>query len=341
MEATITITTRTTRATSGLRWKLPAKPERRLRGLRALGGGIVACFGLTSAPAWGAALLGEALNSLQLDRVASGLTQPTDVVALPDGTLVITQRLGDVAVVRPDGSLSEAANHIAIVSLNAEQGLLGVVADVDFASDRQLYFYASAGANTEDKHKVLRVRFGTDDRLGDAITIIDKGLVGFLNHAGGGLIIHEHQLYVSVGDTGANATPPYNQLGTCLNSPNGKILRVNLDGSVPVDNPLANLTAVTGCKDRSAPLEPLPPDKRIYAWGLRNPFRFAIDAASGLLWIADVGESAKEEVDVGGIGSHFGWPFYEGTVHYSQAQQPFQPEGACLGISPPGPCVPP
>lgn len=255
---------------------------------------------------------------------------------------MITQRLGDVLIVKPDGEPSAVANHIDVTPMNnPEQGLLGVAIDSDFASTHQLYFYASAGATGADKNQVLRVELAANDTLGEPVTIVDKGLRGYTNHVGGGLVIHDHQLYFSLGDGGANATPPYNQLATCLNSPSGKILRVNLDGSVPSDNPLVGLTNVTGCDSPSTPIKPSSPDERIYAWGLRNPFRFSIDPATGLLWIGDVGEATEEEVSVGDKGSNFGWPFYEGTVHYTQAQQPFQPDGACQGITPAGPCVPP
>ena len=62
--------------------------------------------------------------------------------------------------------------------------------------------------------------------------------------------MHKGQLYIGVGDTGANATPPVNKYGACLNKPNAKILRVNLDGTIPTDNPLVDLAMVTGCADR-------------------------------------------------------------------------------------------
>ena len=60
----------------------------------------------------------------------------------------------------------------------------------------------------------------------------------------------------------------------------------------------------------------MPPDKRIYAWGLRNPWRFWIDPETDLLWIGDVGEAAEEEITVGGKGANHGWPFYEGKTRY-------------------------
>lgn len=295
-----------------------------------------------SGSAAAAELLGDAAETFELDTVATGLEQPTDVAALPDGTLLISERHGRLAVVLPDGAVSAASNQITVNAAEDEQGLLGVAVDQDFDRNRWVFLYASLGESIPDRHKVLRARLDEDNELIELSPIIEKGLLGFANHAGGGLVVHEHQLYVSVGDAGGNNTvPPSNQLGTCLNSANGKILRVNLDGSVPSDNPLVGRAAVTGCEGISKPIGNFPPDERIYAWGLRNPFRFAVDSVTGLLWVADVGDRAREEVSVGGKGSHFGWPFYEGTVYYERADQPFQPDGACEGVEPAGPCVAP
>lgn len=311
-------------------------------GAAAYGALIAAGLSALSAPVSAAELLGESAKTFELVPIATGLEQPTDVAALADGTLLISERHGRLVVVEPDGTVADVANSIPVNAMKDEQGLLGVVVDDDFDRSRTVFVYASIGPSEPDRHKVLRSTFNADWELSGLTPIIDKGLLGFANHAGGGLVIHEHQLYVSVGDAGGNNTvPPSNQLGTCLNSPNGKILRVNLDGSIPSDNPLVGMEAVTGCAGISKPMGSFPPDERVYAWGLRNPFRFAIDATTGLLWVADVGDRAREELSIGGKGSHFGWPFYEGTVHYEPAGQPFQPQGACLGIEPSRPCVPP
>ena len=62
----------------------------------------------------------------------------------------------------------------------------------------------------------------------------------------------------------------------------------------------------------------LPPDERIFAWGLRNPWRLYVDPETDLLWVGDVGEVMQEEITVGGKGAHHGWPFREGTVDHGE-----------------------
>ncbi len=318
---------------------------------------LTAAAWLAASPAHAATLAsGDPSSSFDVSVLANGLSQPTDVAELPDGRVVITQRLGDVVVVEADGVTQTEAGHINVSPDFGEQGLLGVVADPDFATNNTLYFYASVDSNRANKHKVYHITLDSSSMLDSARdTVIANGLKGSGggdggagNHNGGGLIIYKGKLYVSVGDLGHNATPPTNHNGTCLNNANGKILRVDFNGDIPTDNPLSNEAMVTGCSDWNQPLTMQAPDTRIFAWGFRNPYRFWIDPQTDRLWVGDVGETTREEVSVGspitaagGMGEHFGWPFAEGTTQYTQQQQSFQPAGACMGITPARACVPP
>ncbi len=296
---------------------------------------LLSVLATTPAAAIGLAA-GEPADSFDAETIVEGLSEPTDIAVLPDGRKVVIQRLGDVAIILSDGSQADA--HVDVnTGGQAEQGLLGVVADPNFATNHYLYFYVSIGDEIENRHKVERFTLSDRNTLEGLTVIVDQGLLGPANHDGGGLIIDDDYLYISVGDTGHNASPPNNHLGTCLNSANGKILRVNLDGSTPPENPLVGLDSVTGCSAWDQPLEPLPPDGRIFAWGLRNPFRFWVDPMTGLLWIGDVGEGTREEVSVGEGGVHYGWPFREGTVEYNEA---WMPANACMGVTPATECVP-
>jgi len=85
------------------------------------------------------------------------------------------------------------------------------------------------------------------------------------------------------------------------------ILRIKRDGSIPTDNPFVGQAGKRG---------------EIWAWGLRNPFRFSIDATTGIPWIADVGESTWEEIDRGQSGGDYGWPCFEGPVAFLSCTPP-------------------
>jgi glucose/arabinose dehydrogenase len=277
---------------------------------------------------------GDPTDRFELSRWLGNVGGVTDIAFVSDGRAVVTRKGGEIAVVMPDGSVQSSSASIDVDS-ESEKGLLGVVAD----ERDNLYFYASTGNDDRDKHKVYR---GTLDASGAVSvdlsrSIIGGGLEGPANHDGGGMVIHEGLLYVGVGDTGFNASPPTNKYGTCLNKANAKILRVGLDGSIPADNPLVSVAMATGCDSPRGQFAMLPPDKRIYAWGLRNPWRFWIDPATDLLWIGDVGEVDREEITVGGKGAHHGWPFHEGDVAHGELGG----IDGCMQVQPAGACIPP
>ncbi|MDX2055736.1 MAG: PQQ-dependent sugar dehydrogenase [Polyangiaceae bacterium] len=304
---------------------------------------------------------GDPAAHLEAAVFMAGLDGPTDIAVLGDGRSVVVERGGAILLVgHKEGWLDKEAGKIVVRPEDTEQGLLGVVAHPDFAQNSTLYFYASVDSNAANKNKVLKGVLGIDGKVVVDVEhpVIDKGLEGPRNHNGGGLFIHKRQLYISVGDTGYNPeynapgslAIPINKYASCLNKANGSILRINLDGSIPDDNPLVQEKVVTGC-DRPNPPPNTPadkrfnkpfkdsrtPDKRIYAWGVRNGWRFWIDPKTDLLWIGDVGEFQEEEISVGGKGTHFGFPFMEGMHRYPERKG--WRINDCTAMKPSRPCT--
>lgn len=300
---------------------------------------LLALIGLACLPRYALAQLapGDPATNFAITDWVTGVANATDIAFLKDGRAVITRKMGQVVVVDRTGAIVKDPAAMFTVDSASEKGLLGVVRD----DQDNVYFYASTGTTVADKHRVYKGQVAADGTVtvNLEMPIVTGGLEGPANHDGGGMVIHKNQLYIGVGDTGSNDTPPDNKYGSCLNKANGKVLRVNLDGSIPADNPLNNLTSVTGCMVRdSGNFEMLPPDKRIYAWGFRNPWRLWIDPQTDLLWIGDVGEETQEEITVGGLGTHHGWPFREGTMAYPA---PLGGLNDCMAMTPPRPCTPP
>ncbi len=291
-------------------------------------------------------LMGLFADGLDTDTgYVTGVNGATDIAWSGDRA-VITTKNGTVWVRRADGTKNQLTGLFGTVDTEIEKGLLGVVADP--ATPNTFYFYVSNGTTDADKHRVLKGTLADNDTITiDSMPIIaasrnnGPGLEGPANHDGGGLVIHEGQLYIGVGDTGSNATPPTNKYASCLNKGNGKILRVNLDGSIPDDNPLVNETMVTSCQTVRGEWGMAAPDKRIYAWGLRNPWRFWIDQHTGLFWIADVGELDREEVSIGEGNQHYGYPFWEGTRDWSTGNPSTDLGKSCdEEFTPSRPCTP-
>jgi glucose/arabinose dehydrogenase len=270
--------------------------------------------------------------------VAYAVAAATDIAFHADGRAVITIKRGDITVRHPDGTKVDLTGKFDIMTPSGNNGLLGVVS-VPGTDD--FYFYVSDGTAT-DKNRVLKGTLNAgNDILVDSTAVIgaERGNGASLEGTslvGGGLVIHDEHLYVSVGDGAYGAPPPVNKSGSCLNKPNGKILRVDLAGNIPIDNPLYDTSMVTSCDTPTGAFSTAAPDRRIFAWGLRDPARFWIDPLTNLLWIGDRGGGGGEEISVGPEGSHFGWPFYEGTTAYTNLAPT-----SCATMSPSAPCTPP
>jgi MYXO-CTERM domain-containing protein len=273
---------------------------------------------------------GAPQQNFALTDYVTGISNPTSFAFLPDGRMVLTEKGGAAKLRAANGMVTTMGTFPVDTTFN-EKGLLNVLVDPGFSQNRRLLFYysraSSAGGTDTDRHRVVAVTLGTDDRFDAAAEqILLRGLRGPLNHDGGAMAIgNDGKLYIGVGDTGCNSMtdpdPPYtptNYFATCLSNANGKILRINLDGSIPTDNPLANTTAVSACADscRTNPgTNTAAPRREIWAWGFRNPWRIWVDSRTGNFWVGDVGEIAYEEINVippNPTSRHFGWPWREG-----------------------------
>jgi glucose/arabinose dehydrogenase len=194
------------------------------------------------------------------------------------------------------------------ITSGGERGLLGLAFHPRFPADPRFFVnYTDREGNTVIA--AFRVSSGDADRV-DAGTeqVILRVTQPYANHNGGGLAFGpDGFLYIGLGDGGGGGDPHDN--GQRLDTHLGKLLRIDIDGSeggrayrIPPDNPFAGRAGARG---------------EIWHYGLRNPFRFSFDRATGDLWIGDVGQNAREEIDVaraGRSGLNFGWGRTEGSA---------------------------
>lgn len=228
--------------------------------------------------------------------------QPILLAAPPDGS-------GRVVVVEQPGRVHVFANDVATTStrvfldltattqFGGEEGLLGFAFHPQYQANGWCYVYRTRGAPRRSVLSRFTVS-GDPDALdpGSEVVLLEFEQP-FANHNAGSLAFGpDGRLYVASGD-GGNANDPFDHaqsLGTLL----GKILRLEPDGSVPADNPFVGTPGARG---------------EIWAYGLRNPWRMSFDPATGDLWVGDVGQGAREEVDLVTRGANLGWPVFEGT----------------------------
>lgn len=244
----------------------------------------------------------------------------------PDGRIFVWQKDGVVRVVKNGALLPtpfiDISSHVNTV---ADRGLLGLALDPNFASNGYvylLYTYEEAGnpnATGPKTARLVRVQASAANpdvaqageavilggigqppcgQYGDGADCIgsdeDSHTIGTLRFAADG------KLFVSVGDGASYRMEDVLALRSQnLNRYEGKILRINPDGSAPSDNPFYEASNPTSIKSK------------VYSYGLRNPYRFALHPTTGDVYIGDVGWNAWEEINTG-RGANFGWPCYEG-----------------------------
>ncbi len=234
----------------------------------------------------------------------AGLRQATAFATAADGRLFIAEQGGALRVVDAGGLLATPAVTLA-VDAAGERGLLGVALHPQFASNGWIYLYHTT-RDGGTHNRISRFTLSGDRVLpGSELRLVElPALSAATNHNGGALHFDiDGKLYVGVGDNarGANAQ----DLDTRL----GKMLRYNDDGTIPTDNPFCSDAANPACA--------------VWAYGLRNPFTFAVQPGGGRIFINDVGESRWEEIDVCVAGANYGWPASEG------------PDGAGAGVAAP------
>jgi glucose/arabinose dehydrogenase len=248
-----------------------------------------------------------------LEQVASGLAFPLYLTTPPGeaARLFIVEKGGAIRIVK-NGSLlpTPFLNLSDRVSTGGEQGLLGLAFDPQYSSTgRFVVHYTDVQGNT--RVSIFHVSGDPDVADGASEQVVLTAQQPFENHNGGQIAFGpDGFLYLGLGDGGSGGDPQGR--GQDLSDLLGSILRVDVQGgsgyTVPPDNPFVG-------RSGAAP--------EVWSYGLRNPWRFSFDRSTGDLYIADVGQSAWEEVDVapaaegGAKGLNFGWNLMEGNHCYA------------------------
>ena len=263
-----------------------------------------------------AATLAPPLATLRLEELqAAGVAAPTNFVQAEDGRFFLTEKAGRLLILR-EKQLTE--EHIFIPepldisdrvsSRGSEEGLLGIALSPHDA--RHLFLYYSA-ANPR-RSVVSRFNYNREAAPESELVILEVEQP-YPNHNGGQIAFGpDGYLYVGLGDGGSAGDPQGHGQDTATLL--GSILRIDVSEStpqqpyaIPPDNPFAD-----GLGGRP----------EIWAYGLRNPWRFSFDRETGDLWAGDVGQNEWEEIDLIQRGGNYGWNVLEGS-------HCFRPRGNC------------
>ncbi len=257
--------------------------------------------------------------AFSLTTVAKGITSPVAVGVANDGSgrIFICEQTGKILIVSKGNLLKTpfldiSAKLSKVNPVYSEKGLLGIAFHPKYKSNGKFYVYYSApSSNKESDHKsvVAEYKVSPQENVADANS--EKIILEFeqpeSNHNGGQLAFGpDNYLYIGSGD-GGGAGDDHGEIGNGqnLNTFLGKILRIDIDKpgngknyGIPNDNPFV--------KEKDAKPE-------IWAYGLRNPWRFSFDKETGELFCADVGQNTWEEIDIIRKGKNYGWKIMEGN----------------------------
>lgn len=271
------------------------------------------------------------------DSLVTTIGGPTDLAFTPDGRMLITTQGGALRVSTGGALLATPALTISAICTQSERGLLGVTADPAFAANHRIYLFYTflRPGDSVCVNRVSRFTLPDSNVIDPAseTVLLDNMSSQAGNHNAGDVHFGpDGYLYVSIGDGGCDYLSPANCGGANDASRDenillGKILRITADGGIPPTNPFQGAgTARCNTTGRTTPGLRC---QETFAWGLRNPFRFAFDpnAAGTRFFINDVGQSAWEEIDLGQAGADYGWNCREGR-HTNNTSGPCSPTPA-------------
>jgi len=238
-------------------------------------------------------------HELKVEVVAKGLAVPWSLAVATDGRVFVAERAGRIRVIVNDTLVGKPWATVPAVDgtpRNVETGLMGLALHPDFPSSPYVYVcYTARGDDWTTVNRVARLREA--DARGEELTILLDGIPAGNYHNGCRVKIGpDRRLYVTTGDAYLKS-PAQN-----VSSLAGKVLRLNLDGSVPADNPT--------------------PGSPIWSLGHRNPQGIAWDPRTGVAYVTEHGDSVFDEINVLERGANYGWPDIQGRATDARYKTP-------------------
>jgi glucose/arabinose dehydrogenase len=260
-------------------------------------------------------------HAFKLEVVTEGLTSPWAIAFLPDGRMLVTERSGALRTIEKGVLQPKAIDGTPAVWTQQDGGLFDVEVDPEYARNGWIYLsYAEAGANDSSNTVIVRGRIDRGKWIDQQVLYRApaSGYWASNTHYGSRFIFdRQGHLFYSIGDRGREAD------AQDLSTPNGKVHRINADGSMPRDNPFASRAGAQAS---------------IWSYGHRNPQGFAFHPVTGKLWEAEHGPTGGDEVNRIEPGHNYGWPL----VHFGVPAPTAAPASASSAATPaPAPAPPP
>lgn len=228
---------------------------------------------------------------LKVVPVVTGLEIPWAMAFLPDGRILVTERPGHMRIAAIDGTPGPRLKGLPAVYHNGEGGLMDVLLDTDFASNKRIFFTYSEPPVKAEASPATVVASATlsDDSLQNVQILMRQDNNGDNeSHFGSRLLIDKDgYLFVGLGDRGVR------EQSQSLSTTVGKILRLHRDGSIPADNPFHNVEGA---------------NPAIWSYGHRNVQGLMLHPVTGELWATEHGPNGGDEINIVRRGANYGWP---------------------------------
>ena len=236
-------------------------------------------------------------QNFKVDTIATNLDNPWGLTFMPNKDLLVTERDGEILVIRKDEVLSEKIQGVPKVFVKGQGGLFEVQLHPNYASNGWLYLSYAAPGNGGGNTAIMRAKLEGFNLVNKEVIFQATPYVDGGNHFGGRMEFDdEGYLFLTVGERGNRSN------AQTLSNHSGKVLRIRDDGTVPGDNPLVNT-------NKAKP--------EIYTYGNRNPQGMAMHPVTGKIWIHEHGPKGGDEINIVVEGANYGWPEVTYGKNYS------------------------
>ena len=254
--------------------------------------------------------------SIKYEQIVEGLKNPWGMAFLPDGDILITEKEGEIRIVREGQLLDQKVEGVPEIYVRGQGGLLDIELHPDFENNHWLYLSYGSDEGTGSGGNTTIARFTYQDQRLSNKKIIYKATPNTThgNHWGSRLAFDsEGFLYFTVGDRGRRNQNPQD-----LSRDGGKVYRIMDDGTIPKDNPFFNRP-----KAKTA----------VYSYGHRNPQGLAIDLGNNHIWEHEHGPQGGDEINLIQPGKNYGWPILSYGINYDGTS--FAEDTARVGMQSP------
>jgi len=249
--------------------------------------------------------------------VVGGLNHPWGMAFLPEGGVLITERPGNLRLLRIPGGLSKPLAGVPKVAAQGQGGLLDVALSPDFAKDRYVYLSYAEADGSKSGTAVGRGRLSADGAALEDFRVLfrqEPKLSSGLHYGSRLVLDGKGYLYISLGENNQRPT------AQDLDKLQGKVVRLKADGSVPPDNPYVGQAGAR---------------PEIWSYGHRNPQGMALNPWTGQLWENEHGPRGGDEINLVQRGKNYGWPLATHGINYSGQPIPEAKGGDLTGMEPP------